>query len=83
MVKLLVEYGDEVKAVVLGNAPCNAKYTSPLIQNIFLIVWLSKLKSTIFQLKKSNGYSKGHPFAPLPQGVPRQDPYQNGHARAL
>jgi hypothetical protein len=28
MVKLLTEYNDEVKAVVLVNAPCNAKYTS-------------------------------------------------------
>jgi hypothetical protein len=32
MVKLLAEYDDKVKAVVLGNAPGNAKYTWPLIQ---------------------------------------------------
>ena len=31
MVKLLAEYDDEVKEIVLGNAPGNAKYTSPLI----------------------------------------------------
>jgi hypothetical protein len=36
MVKLLAGYDDEVKAVVLGNAPGNAKYTSPKIQKEIL-----------------------------------------------
>ncbi|GJN08311.1 hypothetical protein PR202_ga26217 [Eleusine coracana subsp. coracana] len=36
MVKLLASYNEEVKAVVLGNAPQNAKYTSPTIQKEIL-----------------------------------------------
>ena len=66
MVKLLVEYDDEVKAVVLGNAPCNAKYTSPPIQKKILDIGFQNSKVHFFQLKRSSGYHKGHPFAPLP-----------------
>lgn len=36
LVKLLAAYDEEVKAVVLGNAPGNAKYTSPEIQKEIL-----------------------------------------------
>ena len=36
MVKLLASYDDEVQVVVLGNAPHNAKYTSPQIQKEIL-----------------------------------------------
>ncbi|GJN08206.1 hypothetical protein PR202_ga26101 [Eleusine coracana subsp. coracana] len=36
IVKLLASYNEEVKAVVLGNAPQNAKYTSPTIQKEIL-----------------------------------------------
>jgi hypothetical protein len=43
MVKLLAEYDDEVKAVVLGNALGNAKYTSPMIQKEILDIMASKI----------------------------------------
>ena len=36
MVKLIASYDEEVGAVVLGNAPQNAKYTSPTIQKELL-----------------------------------------------
>jgi hypothetical protein len=38
MIKLVAEYDDEVKAVVLDNAPGNAKYTSHPIQKEPLIL---------------------------------------------
>lgn len=36
MVKLVASYDEEIGAVVLGNAPGNAKYTSPTIQKELL-----------------------------------------------
>jgi hypothetical protein len=47
MVKLLAEYDDEVKAVVLGNAPGNAKYTSPTIQKEILDIMACKVQKLI------------------------------------
>jgi len=47
MVKLLASYDDEVKAVVLGNAPGNAKYTSPDIQKEILDLMASNVQSAI------------------------------------
>jgi hypothetical protein len=47
MVKLLAEYNDEVKAVVLDNAPGNAKYTFPLIQKEILDIMASKTQKLI------------------------------------
>jgi len=41
MVKLLASYNEEVNAVVLDNAPQNAKYTSPQIQKEILDVMVS------------------------------------------
>lgn len=43
MVKLLAGYDEQVKAVVLGNAPGNAKYTSPKIQKEILDVMACNL----------------------------------------
>lgn len=47
MVKLLASYNEEVNAVVLDNAPQNAKYTSPKIQKEILDVMASKVQSAI------------------------------------
>jgi hypothetical protein len=47
MVKLLAEYDDEVKAVVLSNAPGNAKYTSPTIQKEVLDIMAAKVQRLI------------------------------------
>ncbi|TVT99813.1 hypothetical protein EJB05_54814, partial [Eragrostis curvula] len=47
MVKLLAKYDDEVKAVVLGSAPGNAKYTSPTIQKEILDIMASKVQKLI------------------------------------
>ena len=47
MVKLLALYDVEVKAVVLANAPGNAKYTSPDIQKEILDLMASNVQSAI------------------------------------
>ena len=47
MVKLLASYDDEVKAVVLDNAPLNAKYTSPQIQKEILDLMASNVQTAI------------------------------------
>ena len=47
MVKLLASYDDEVKPVVLGNAPGNAKYTSPDIHKEILDLMASNVQSAI------------------------------------
>jgi hypothetical protein len=47
MVKLLAEYDDNVRAVVLDNAPGNAKYTSPLIQKEILDIMASLTQKLI------------------------------------
>ncbi|TVU22346.1 hypothetical protein EJB05_32035, partial [Eragrostis curvula] len=47
MVKLLAEYDDEVRAVVLGSAPGNAKYTSPTIQKEILDIMAAKVQKLI------------------------------------
>jgi hypothetical protein len=47
MVKLLASYNEEVNAVVLDNAPQNAKYISPQIQKEILDVMASKVQSAI------------------------------------
>jgi hypothetical protein len=47
MVKLLASYDEEVKAVVLSNAPQNAKYTSPQIQKEILNVIADKVQKAI------------------------------------
>uniref|UniRef100_A0A0A9GHJ6 Uncharacterized protein n=1 Tax=Arundo donax TaxID=35708 RepID=A0A0A9GHJ6_ARUDO len=47
MVKLLASYDEEVKAVVLSNAPRNAKYTSPKIQKEILEIMASSVQKAI------------------------------------
>ncbi|KAG9458926.1 hypothetical protein H6P81_003434 [Aristolochia fimbriata] len=47
MVKLLASYNEQVSGVVLGNAPQNAKYTSPDIQKEILHVIANKVRHTI------------------------------------
>ncbi|KAG9446816.1 hypothetical protein H6P81_012944 [Aristolochia fimbriata] len=47
MVKLLASYNEQVSGVVLGNAPQNAKYTSPDIQKEILHVIANKVRNTI------------------------------------
>ncbi|KAJ1269938.1 hypothetical protein BS78_06G016400 [Paspalum vaginatum] len=47
MVKLLAAYDDDVKAVVLGNAPRNAKYTSPKIQKEILDMMACNVQKAI------------------------------------
>ena len=47
MVKLLAAYDEEVKAVVLGNAPGNAKYTSPKIQKEILNMMACNVQKAI------------------------------------
>ena len=47
MVKLIASYDEEIGAVVLGNAPGNAKYTSPTIQKELLGIIASKVQSEI------------------------------------
>ena len=47
MVKLLASYDDEVKAVVLANAPGNTNYTSPDIQKEILDLMASNVQSAI------------------------------------
>ena len=47
MVKLLASYDEEVKAVVLSNAPQNAKYTSPQIQKEILNVIADNVQKAI------------------------------------
>ncbi|KAL6655967.1 hypothetical protein ACP70R_006793 [Stipagrostis hirtigluma subsp. patula] len=47
MVKLLASYDEEVKAVVLGNAPQNATYTSPQIQKEILDLMASNVQKAI------------------------------------
>ena len=47
MVKLLATYDDEIGAVVLGNAPQNAKYTSPTIQKEIMHIISSNVQSEI------------------------------------
>jgi hypothetical protein len=47
MVKLLAAYDEEIGAVVLGNAPSNAKYTSPTIQKEILHIIASNVQSEI------------------------------------
>jgi hypothetical protein len=47
MVKLIASYDEEVKAVVLGNAPQNAKYTSGQIQKEILDLMASNVQKAI------------------------------------
>jgi hypothetical protein len=47
MVKLLASYNDEVKAVVLENAPKNAKYTSAQIQQEILDLMACNVQKSI------------------------------------
>ncbi|KAJ1273220.1 hypothetical protein BS78_06G262800 [Paspalum vaginatum] len=47
MVKLLAAYDDDVKAVVLGNAPGNAKYSSPKIQKEILDMMACNVQKAI------------------------------------
>ncbi|GLU17296.1 hypothetical protein SLE2022_336730 [Rubroshorea leprosula] len=47
MINLLTSYNKEVNEVVLGNAPQNAKYTSPTIQKEILQVFARKVQAEI------------------------------------
>jgi hypothetical protein len=47
MVKLIASYDIEIGAVVLGNAPQNAKYTSPSIQKEILHIIASNVQTEI------------------------------------
>ncbi|XP_056699421.1 uncharacterized protein [Spinacia oleracea] len=47
MLKLLAYYNKDVHDVVMGNAPQNAKYTSPAIQKEILQVFADKVQKTI------------------------------------
>ena len=47
MVKLLAAYDEEIGAVVLGNAPQNAKYSSPTIQKELLHIIASNVQREI------------------------------------
>jgi len=47
MVKLLASYNTEINEVVLGNAPKNAKYTSPDVQKKILSILARKLQKSI------------------------------------
>jgi hypothetical protein len=47
MVKLIASYDIEIGAVVLGNAPQNAKYTSPSIQKEILHIIDSNVQTEI------------------------------------
>jgi hypothetical protein len=55
MVKLLAAYDDEIGAVVLGNAPQNARYTSPMIQKEILHIIASNVQS---EIRKEIGAAK-------------------------
>jgi hypothetical protein len=47
LVKLLASYNKDVKAVVLENAPRNAKYTSPDVQKEILSIYARKVQVAI------------------------------------
>jgi hypothetical protein len=47
LVKLLAEFNPEIANVVLENAPLNAKYTSPNIQNEILSIIAMKIRKHI------------------------------------
>ena len=47
MVKLLASYNTKVNEVVLGNAPKNAKYTSPGVQKEILSIFARKVQKSI------------------------------------
>ncbi|XP_062179500.1 uncharacterized protein LOC133884156 [Phragmites australis] len=47
MIKLLAEFNPEIASVVLENAPLNAKYTSPDIQNEILSIFAIKVRKHI------------------------------------
>ncbi|KAM3271718.1 hypothetical protein ACQJBY_042113 [Aegilops geniculata] len=47
MIKLIASYDEEVGAVVLGNAPGNAKYTSPTIQKEIMHIMACDVQSSI------------------------------------
>uniref|UniRef100_A0ACD5UJH8 Uncharacterized protein n=1 Tax=Avena sativa TaxID=4498 RepID=A0ACD5UJH8_AVESA len=47
MVKLIASYDDEIGAIVLGNAPHNAKYTSPTIQKEIMHIIASNVQREI------------------------------------
>ncbi|XP_065847572.1 uncharacterized protein [Euphorbia lathyris] len=47
MVQILANYNDEVRKVVLENAPYNSKYTSPLIQKEILSIIAKKVREYI------------------------------------
>ncbi|KAJ1697371.1 hypothetical protein LUZ63_005883 [Rhynchospora breviuscula] len=47
MIKILASYNKEVKAVVLENAPGNAKYTSHHVQKEILNIFAEKVQTTI------------------------------------
>ncbi|KAL6660341.1 hypothetical protein ACP70R_001887 [Stipagrostis hirtigluma subsp. patula] len=47
LMKLLASYNNKVKAVVLGNAPGNAKYTSPHIQKELLHIIATNVQISI------------------------------------
>jgi hypothetical protein len=47
MIKLIASYNEEVKAVVLGNAPKNAKYTSRQIQKEILDLMACNVQKAI------------------------------------
>jgi hypothetical protein len=47
MVKLIASYDEEVGAIVLGNAPGNAKYTSPIIQKEILNIMACDVQRSI------------------------------------
>uniref|UniRef100_A0ACD5WQZ9 Uncharacterized protein n=1 Tax=Avena sativa TaxID=4498 RepID=A0ACD5WQZ9_AVESA len=47
MVKLIASYDDEIGAIVLGNTPHNAKYTSPTIQKEIMHIIASNVQREI------------------------------------
>ncbi|CAI0422394.1 unnamed protein product [Linum tenue] len=49
LIEIFSSYNQEVKSTVLGNAPKNAKYTSPDIQKQILHVLAKKVRNKIFE----------------------------------